>query len=314
MNKDDCIEMFGGTVNMKYMIGSWCRDDYFDWTEGWQGKAQYIVVAQRADESDRGMECDNNATYPDNTPRSNPLISNVTMVGDPTTVWGSESTQGMLFRVGTAGNIRNWIITEFKNVGIRVDNTETIAQITAGNLNVSDGILWNNGGGSYDSDAQAAVNGGHWTNHNEVDPMLCNPLPEDIYVAPISASMKYKPNFAPATGSPATDGSVTPFNMNSVDSFFDVTSYLGAIDPNNDWTYGWTNFGTAKQWVADVTYDGNVNVFDVVRTKQIAIGTAHPQACSNSNGSADGLTNVFDVVRTKQIAIGSVAKTICCTE
>lgn len=320
MNKDDCIEMFGGTVNMKYMIGSWCRDDYFDWTEGWQGKAQYILVAQRADESDRGMECDSNATYPNDPPISNPTIYNVTMIGDPTTVWGTESSQGILFRVGTAGKVRNLIISRFKNVGIRMDNTETWDRVVSGDLVVSNGIVWNNNGGGaqYDTDipvsAQNAIDLGYWTNLQNVDPMLCNPLPEDIYVAPVDATMKYMPNFAPAPGSPAINGSV-PVATPPADGFFDSSvDFIGAIDPDNDWTYGWTNFGSAKQYVADVTYDGNVNVFDVVKVKKIAIGTSHPQACANANASPDGLVNVFDVVRTKQIAIGTYAKTLCCTE
>jgi hypothetical protein len=99
------------------------------------------------------------------------------------------------------------------------------------------------------------------------------------------------------------------------DGFFDTSvDFIGAIDPDNDWTYGWTTFGSAKQYVADVTYDGNVNVFDVVKIKRIAVGSAHPQACANANGSPDGAVNVFDVVRTKQIAVNSTLRTLCCTE
>jgi hypothetical protein len=321
MNKDDCIEMFGGTVNMKYMIGTWCRDDYFDWTEGWQGKAQYIVVAQRADEADRGFECDNNATNPGTaTPFSNPTIYNVTLIGDPTTVWGTESTQGMLLRVGTAGKIRNLIVSRFKNLGGRMDNTETWDRVVSGDLVVSNGIVFgNNGGGAqFDTDVpvsfQNAINLGYFTNLSNVDPMLCNPLPEDIYVAPIDSTLQYKPNFAPAAGSPAINGAV-PVAIPPADGFFDTSvDFIGAIDPDNDWTYGWTTFGSAKQYVADVTYDGNVNVFDVVKIKKIAVGSSHPQACANANGSADGLVNVFDVVRTKQIAVNPTLKTLCCTE
>lgn len=318
MNKDDCIEMFGGTVNMKYMIGTWCRDDYFDWTEGWTGKAQYVVVAQRADEADNGMECDSNGTYPDNTPISNPNIYNVTMIGDPTTVWGTESARGLRMRVGTAGRVRNLIISSFKNLAVSLDNTETWNRVLSGDLVLSNGIVWNNNGGGaqYDTDipvsAQNAIDLGYWTNLVNVDPNLCNVLPKDIYVGPIDATMQYKPNFAPAAGSPAIDGSV-PVATPPADGFFDTTvNFIGAVDPNNDWTYGWTNFGTAKQKVNDLNYDGNVNVFDVVKIKKIAIGTSHVQSCADA--TLDGNVNVFDVVKAKQMAIGTEPLRNCCKE
>ena len=34
MNQDDGIEMFGGTVNLKYVLVTGARDDSFDWTDG----------------------------------------------------------------------------------------------------------------------------------------------------------------------------------------------------------------------------------------------------------------------------------------
>jgi hypothetical protein len=316
MNKDDCIEMFGGTVNMKYMIGSWCRDDYFDWTEGWQGKAQYILVAQRADESDRGMECDNNATFPDNTPRSSPEIYNVTLIGDPTTIWGTESSQGILLRVGTAGKIHNLIIEGFKGFGIRVDNPETVNQITSGNLIVSNGIVSgnNSGGAQYDTEAQDAIDGGFWTNLFDVDPILCNARPLDIYnISPPDLSKyQYKPNFAPAPGSPAIDGSVTVMTP-PADGFFDTSvNFIGAVDPNNDWTYGWTNFGSAKQLVCDVNYSGTVTVTDAQKILRMASGKDSVQSCADPNLSSS--VTVTDAQKALRFASGKDPLETCCNQ
>ncbi len=45
-NADDGIEFFGGTVNAKYLIASFCSDDAFDYDEGFRGKGQFWVGIQ----------------------------------------------------------------------------------------------------------------------------------------------------------------------------------------------------------------------------------------------------------------------------
>lgn len=55
-NKDDCVEMFGGTVDLKHIIVTACGDDSIDWTFGWTGRIQYAVAQQRGDDADRGIE------------------------------------------------------------------------------------------------------------------------------------------------------------------------------------------------------------------------------------------------------------------
>lgn len=57
---DDGIEFFGGSVNIDHCIVEDCTDDSFDWTEGWNGTAEYIVAYQTVDGCDCLMECDNN--------------------------------------------------------------------------------------------------------------------------------------------------------------------------------------------------------------------------------------------------------------
>ncbi len=39
---DDGIELFGGTVNLKYVVSVDNDDDGFDWDQGWTGAAQFI--------------------------------------------------------------------------------------------------------------------------------------------------------------------------------------------------------------------------------------------------------------------------------
>ncbi|HXG68477.1 MAG TPA: hypothetical protein VNO70_25505, partial [Blastocatellia bacterium] len=57
---DDGIEFFGGTTNMKFAAIVGATDDSLDWTFGWRGKVQFLLVQQRAGEADNGIEADNN--------------------------------------------------------------------------------------------------------------------------------------------------------------------------------------------------------------------------------------------------------------
>ena len=83
MNRDDALEWFGGTADIKYAVASNAADDSFDWTFGWTGRAQFIAIHQRSDDADWGIEADNNEFNNNLLPRSNPQIYNMTICGDP---------------------------------------------------------------------------------------------------------------------------------------------------------------------------------------------------------------------------------------
>ena len=56
-NKDDGIELFGGTVNVKHAIVADGGDDGIDYDEGYRGKVQFVLVLQGtpgSDKSDKG--------------------------------------------------------------------------------------------------------------------------------------------------------------------------------------------------------------------------------------------------------------------
>lgn len=69
--KDDGLEIFGGTVNIKHYIGTANQDDSYDLSSGWVGNAQFIIVQHDSVDSDKGMEIDNTelaATFGDDVP------------------------------------------------------------------------------------------------------------------------------------------------------------------------------------------------------------------------------------------------------
>jgi hypothetical protein len=227
-NKDDGIEMFGGSVDIKHAVLTNIGDDSVDWTFGWNGRMQFVIAQQRGDDADRGLEADNNGTNNDLLPRSNPTIYNVTLVGDPTTEFGAESGEGIRLREGTAGTLRNFIVMGFKSSGVNVANASTLQQVASGALSLSHSIFFGNVTRNFATGASTliAANAGTIA---QVDPQLIAPF------------HRTAPNFRPAPGSPAL--SLAPA-IPPHDGFFEIALFRGAldVDPAKDWTLGWTSY------------------------------------------------------------------------
>ena len=224
MNQDDGVEMFGGTVNLKYVMVTGARDDSFDWTDGWTGNAQFLVVQQYGDDADNGFEVDNSNKDNEALPRSAATIYNVTLVGDPS---GPESDNGMLIREGAAGTFANFIVTGFNKVGLDINNEATHAQADSGKLVVKNSIFFENKKGNFGDEKDgdgfdeadfAASNG-----NIETDPDLVDPF------------NKIAPDFTPGAGADAVSPAVPPD-----DGFFEKVNFIGGVSPSNNWTTGWT--------------------------------------------------------------------------
>jgi len=234
-NKDDGVEFFGGTVDVKRLVLTGIGDDSIDWTFGWTGRLQFAVVQQRGDDTDNGIEADNNGNNNDLVPRSAPTLYNITLVGDPTQNFGPESTDGMRLREGTAGVISNAIIMGFKSEAVDVRNSSTVAQIALGTLQVTNSLAFDNralGGGS-SSQARNAAGAALWDPPGSLNAAL-NPLLADPY-NPVA------PDWRPLPGSPAL---TRPVAAVPADGFFEPVSFIGALAAaiELDWTRGWTNF------------------------------------------------------------------------
>lgn len=120
---DDGFEFFGGSVDVKHMVVTNCSDDSFDWTEGWNGRGQFLVAYQEAKETlgfdcDCLMECDNNGKNFSATPVACPTLANLTLIGN-----GGEK-QGVRLRAGTQVKMYNALITG-KGKCLTTETTET---------------------------------------------------------------------------------------------------------------------------------------------------------------------------------------------
>ena len=203
---DDGFEFFGGSVNVKHMVVTDCTDDSFDWTEGWNGRGQFLVAYQSGEEEcDCLMECDNNGNNFDATPVAHPILSNLTLVGDNS----ANNTRGIRLRAGTQAEIYSSIITgKAKCITLETEQTEqALLSGTSKLQHIAMSSDLDSENGIYTAEMFAAATG------NSTD--YVNALAND-YVGTLT-------------------GGVTPD-----DPFFTRVDYKGAVSASDDWTSGWT--------------------------------------------------------------------------
>lgn len=206
---DDGFEFFGGSVNVRHLVSTSCSDDSFDWTEGWNGKAQFLVAYQESENTlgydcDCLMECDNNGDNNNATPTAHPIISNVTLVGN------GGAKHGVRLRAGTEVELYNAII---KGKGL---------PLTVESLNTENALKDNVSKLEY-----VSISGELSSSEN----IYTN----DMFVAGIG-------NLTNQTFS-LTDnykGTIDGGKDMSYDSYFETANYKGAVNVDNDWTAGWT--------------------------------------------------------------------------
>ena len=119
---DDNIEIFGGTVNLKYITTLFGNDDMFDYDLGWKGKAQFFfgmknTQSGKSPDNDNGIEADSHDNSSMTTFRSHPKLYNFTIVGNgkATATSDNRSLSGANFKDGAEGELYNSIFANFKN-------------------------------------------------------------------------------------------------------------------------------------------------------------------------------------------------------
>lgn len=221
---DDAFEIFGGSPRVRFLVASGMDDDGLDWDQGYVGSAQFVIIHRYADSGSsdpNGIEADNLNGSNDATPRSNPMVSNVTIV----TSDGTRPAQvGAVLRRGTYGTIRNAIVYGFP---LGVDVRDPAGEAAAGtDLTFYNSIFFmNTADFTAGSPEETAFTAAAAMNRTGIDPML-------------GAISETAPDYAPAATSIAATGAATPGAP--LDT---AAAYVGAIGPGcPDWTEGWTAF------------------------------------------------------------------------
>jgi hypothetical protein len=172
---DDNIELFGGTVDLKYCTTLFGNDDMYDYDLGWSGRGQFLFgmkAPQAAGttgstgapaaganaisyDNDNGFECDSDDNTSNAFPKSNPKIYNATILGNTKTAGTADNraVSAINMKEGAQGTIANSIFAQFNN-GFNLENSltnrttqgnsfqfwSTIPQSVSGTLNALEGI------------------------------------------------------------------------------------------------------------------------------------------------------------------------------
>ena len=228
---DDGIEFFGGSANVRHLLITGARDDSLDWDLGWNGKVQFLIAQQHPNVGDRAFEGDNSPERDNARPRSEPQISNITLVGT------APDHTAMVLRSGTAGQFSRILLSGYGNnpIDLRDPLTESLVRQEALRFThlAIDGESaatspWRPETGDRDNDAGFA------------EPDYFNPISQGIPgLLGNQASNPVAPDFRPRQPT----GSSTDWPDN--DPFWDRTAtYAGAVNPaaTTPWYLGWTDF------------------------------------------------------------------------
>ena len=239
-NNDDGYEWFGGTVNTKYLISAYCKDDAFDWDQGFTGKGQFWLAVQDPNAGDRMGELDGADDPEDGTPFGGGQVYNATFIGRG----AGAGEKVMTFRANGGGEFYNGIfVNQAKGIDIELKETLDFAsswkRFKDGQLKIENNIFYdvadatlegifkvNAKDGVNDVDATQAQN--EWIayiatakNTTDINPGLTYPASGTLKVIP--------------TGNVSYNLASYPTN------FYSNVNFKGAFDPNeSNWAADWT--------------------------------------------------------------------------
>jgi hypothetical protein len=245
VSNEDGFDLLGGTVNLKYIASSYSAGDAFYYSNGYQGKVQYIFTIQNIIPGGASNGVNTKIESADTLakPVSIGQIWNATYIstGDSTgksylNTYTGKYKYALVYKKDGAGTFANSIVSECPYGGIFVDTSvlkdqpKSKTSDSLGHSLVIANNIWNRIG---NGDSLAGVAMGLpflatylAANHNDVvDPVLGG----------ISWSQDKKLDPRPSPTGPAYQNvGIVPAG-----GFFDQTTYRGAFGKDN-WLAGWS--------------------------------------------------------------------------
>jgi hypothetical protein len=219
-NVDDGIEFFGGSVNCKNVVLTANGDDSVDWADGWNGKLQFVLVKHAGDgaKANRGIEGDNQSGNFTALPISNPIIANMTIIGN--TFDGTDDSEGVLLRAGTRAQLANFVIAGPEKMGecLEIESAESQAAAVAGTLTMTNSVI---------ACPTEAVKGNVATGVTTLSWFLGQ------------TGNKLAANQAAVLNGIFTIDTGAAKDMKAVNAYFDTVNFTGAVSQSNNWTAGW---------------------------------------------------------------------------
>jgi hypothetical protein len=279
-NVDDGIEIWGGTVNLKY-ISIWnVGDDSLDVDQGWRGKAQFGLIVQGSSANatqgsgvgDNVFEVDG-AEDSDAQPVTSACIYNFTCIGQPVV-----GDQGTAWRDGARVQYRNCIWMDLGEALVKNDNVDGDgAQGYGLNGTLTFAQIWTTAYNSYSQVNKGTLNAAGLASLYQAqssgkmaeikDSVFYNNLFASAYTAADTAGVRAAANNnVTASSSPiksltrgtaltraggslypvtnvdprAANDAVASVAAAPADGFFSPANYRGGFDADVNWLKGWT--------------------------------------------------------------------------
>jgi hypothetical protein len=261
---DDSFEWFGGSVDGRYLVSTESGDDHFDWTQGYNGRNQFLVAVQtrrlvaRAGAGDLGSDpqgfegdgCEAECPQGFNTePFAQPVFANFTLIGPGANVVPSAGGLGARIRRGTGGTFVNGVIARWPNRAITIEDAATNTRRTAGLLTIQNVVFAGNTANYDPAGGAAFFQQANFQNAGLVEAASLDGvfagLPTNTtasvasldFVVPVGGS-------APAsTGLGTFPAAITERVANFRYGTLTGTSYAGAAAPGGErWWQGWTAY------------------------------------------------------------------------
>jgi hypothetical protein len=231
-SSDDGIEIFGGNVNLRYIVLNGADDDALDTDTGWRGGAQFGIITQRAPTATSRSAGFEFSAAPSSTPlasryNSQPKIANFTLVGRnaPT-----DAHTVAHFDTGSDVTMINSVIT---SAGGTLAGCLDIADADTASVNPTFTSVFMSCATSYRANnaARSAAVFTAGTNNTAAG--------TSTLTAPASGTSITNQTLTFING--ANETAVPVANAPSVYSYFLATTYIGAVQNAADtWYAGWT--------------------------------------------------------------------------
>ncbi|WP_022836731.1 hypothetical protein [Salisaeta longa] len=249
-SRDDGVEWFGGTVDVRYLVSAFAEDDALDMDQGYRGRGQFWLVLQGSVSADRAAEMDGgDASFggEDRKPYATPIIFNATLIGS-----GLDGAGGtaLFFRDNFAGSLYNSIVASFPETVVRIEDVPTTrsgdswARFRQGTIRIA-GNLFHEAGGAFSAGTGSAMRG-LVGNQGTLGDSLAAYLQRNNTVAtqpPYQNLSRNSYGQLTSLNLRATGPATSLPGIEEPSGFFRDVNYVGAFG-SKDWAAGWTFIGT----------------------------------------------------------------------
>ncbi|MBA2665028.1 MAG: hypothetical protein H0U74_22265 [Bradymonadaceae bacterium] len=231
LSDDDGVGVFGGTVDLRYIVSTRARDDAFDFDTGWRGTAQFLAIQQDVIGVE-AIEVENLAEDPAALPQTDARIYNYTMIGANR---DGDRQIGLFVKLGGLGVFSHGIITGYKTAALVIDGVESTAHAAKGDIGVHNTLFFNNG--ATGTEHFAFIPDNSFDNYAYFEQAQFN----NVFGKDPGFNKPYdltNPGWVPASAHTTGREIVPP-----PEGFDPTAVYRGAFSPSaTPWTEGWTSY------------------------------------------------------------------------